>query len=352
MRKQLAAMLICILLLVVGGFFVVRHFTAARETKNTDGSVADAGTENEPTAGTIFSELTTLLSETAGQSETSALAPEMTDGTLPPPTTKAPETTTKKSFFSKKETSTAAPTTTAAPKTTAAKATAADKTTRRETTEAAIQAGARGKRVLDYEYAYAGYQPYYADTSVPWNLILVNRDYILPDDFADTLKLAYIESYDDNPQKMDYRAAPHYNEMFKAAVKDGIYLYAISGYRSVTRQRNNFERKIQYYRDQGYSKVEATQMAARIILPPGTSEHNAGLAVDILSLEQSFENTKEFRWLNQHAHEYGFILRYPKDKQDVTKIIYEPWHYRYVGVETAKAIKASGQCYEEYLGMA
>ncbi|MBR4727898.1 MAG: M15 family metallopeptidase [Clostridia bacterium] len=151
---------------------------------------------------------------------------------------------------------------------------------------------------------------------------------------------------------MDYRAAPHYNEMFEAAAKEGIYLYAISGYRSVTRQRNNFERKIQYYRDQGYSKVEATQMAARIILPPGTSEHNAGLAVDILSLEQSFENTKEFRWLDAHAHEYGFIMRYPKNKEDVTEIIYEPWHYRYVGVETAKKIKASGLCYEEYLKMA
>lgn len=344
------AFIISIILIVVTGVILLVRFHVKKLPENIISTTADARSyqETEPTGETVFSEVTTLLRETAQESSTSALPPEMTDGTLPPRTTqatgttKAPETTTKKSRQSNKDAS-AKETTTAAPST----GKPAGTTT---TTQKAVPAGAKGKQVLDYEYAYAGYQPYYADMTVPWNLILVNRDYILPDDFE--VKLASIESYDDNPQKMDYRAAPHYNEMFDAAAKDGIYLYAISGYRSVTRQRNNFERKIQYYRDQGYSKVEATQMAARIILPPGTSEHNAGLAVDILSLEQSFENTKEFRWLSAHAHEYGFILRYPKDKEDVTKIIYEPWHYRYVGVETAKKIKASGLCYEEYLGMA
>ena len=349
MKKQLIALLVAVIAVMLAGIGVARHFKTARDTRITDGSVADAGNYNEPSGETVFSALTTLLTETAQEGTTSALAPEMTDGTLPPSTSSAPETTTKKSWFSKKETTTQAAKTTAAPNAATAAPSAA-KTTAASTTQKAVPAGAKGKQVLDYEYAYAGYQPYYADMSVPWNLILVNRDYILPDDFE--VQLASIRSYDDNPQKMDYRAAPHYNEMFDAAAEEGIYLYAISGYRSVTRQRNNFERKIQYYRDQGYSKVEATQMAARIILPPGTSEHNAGLAVDILSLEQSFENTKAFRWLNAHAHEYGFILRYPKDKEDVTKIIYEPWHYRYVGVETAKAVKASGLCYEEYLGMA
>ena len=343
LKREIAVILIAVIAVMLAGVSVAHHFKAARATKIAEGSVADAGNYNESTGETVLSALTTLLTETAQDNATSALPPEMTDGTLPLTTaTKAPETTTKKSLFSRKETTTQAAKTTAAP--------SGQKTAAVSTTQKAVQAGAKGRQVLDYEYAYAGYQPYYADMSVPWNLILVNRDYILPDDFE--VKLAYIESYEDNPQKMDYRAAPHYNDMFEAAAEDGIYLYAISGYRSVTRQRNNFERKIQTYRDQGYSKVEATQMAARIILPPGTSEHNAGLAVDILSLEQSFENTKAFRWLNQHAHEYGFILRYPKDKQDVTKIIYEPWHYRYVGVETAKAIKASGLCYEEYLGMA
>ena len=74
--------------------------------------------------------------------------------------------------------------------------------------------------------------------------------------------------------------------------------------------------------------------------------------MDICSLYESFENSAEFKWLSENAADYGFILRYPKDKQDITKIIYEPWHWRYVGVEAAKAMKASGECFEEYLGVA
>ena len=100
-------------------------------------------------------------------------------------------------------------------------------------------------------------------------------------------------------------------------------LCSVSGYRSVERQQRNFENKIDKYLGQGYGKIEATQMAAKIILPPGTSEHNAGLAMDICSLEQNFEETEEFRWLCENASDYGFILRYPENKQDITKIIYE-----------------------------
>ncbi len=205
--------------------------------------------------------------------------------------------------------------------------------------------------VAEYAYAYAGFMPAYADMNVSdWRMILVNRDYILPDGYKPELANAVESGYDD--MYLDERVAPYYNEMYKAAYEDGIHLVPISGYRSVERQTNNFERKINYYIGEGYSKVEATQKAATIILPPGTSEHNAGLAMDICSLEESFENTKEFRWLCENAADYGFILRYPEDKQDVTKIIYEPWHWRYVGVEAAKEMKASGECLEEYLGVA
>lgn len=218
-------------------------------------------------------------------------------------------------------------------------------------TAAGTTAAASAGEVEDYEYAYAGFHPAYANLNISdWKLLLVNRDYILPDDYE--VKLAPAVTSDPDGAKLDYRVAPHYNEMYLAAEKGGIELTPISGYRSFTRQRNNFERKIEKYLDQGYSKAEATKMAATIILPPGTSEHNAGLAMDICSLEQSFENSKEFKWLSEHAADYGFILRYTEDKQDVTKIIYEPWHWRYVGVEAAKAIKASGQCLEEYLGVA
>ncbi len=204
-------------------------------------------------------------------------------------------------------------------------------------------------KVENYAYAYAGFEPCYAKTNIEeWNLLLVNRDYILGDY---KVQLAPCITDDPDSVKLDYRVAPHYNDMYLAALADGIELTPISGYRSVERQTNNFEKKIQKYMDEGYSKIEATQMAATIILPPGTSEHNAGLAMDICSLYESFENSDEFKWLSENAADYGFILRYPEDKQDITKIIYEPWHWRYVGVESAKEMKASGQCFEEYLGV-
>lgn len=205
--------------------------------------------------------------------------------------------------------------------------------------------------VENYAYAYAGFTPAYADMDISdWRMILVNRDYILPDGYMPTLEPAVEGDYEDI--KLDYRVAPYYNEMYQAALEDGVELVPISGYRSVERQTRNFENKIQKYIDDGYSEIEATQMAATIILPPGTSEHNAGLAMDICSLYESFEDTEEFEWLTENAADYGFIMRYPEDKQDITKIIYEPWHWRYVGVEAAKAMKASGQCLEEYLGLA
>lgn len=204
--------------------------------------------------------------------------------------------------------------------------------------------------IEDYEYAYAGFTPAYADMNIAdWRMILVNRDFILPDGYMPELENAVEGDYSD--QKLDYRVAPYYNAMYQAALDDGVELVPISGYRSVERQTRNFENKIQKYIDEGYGEIEATQMAAKIILPPGTSEHNAGLAMDICSLYESFEDTEEFEWLSENAADYGFILRYPEDKQDITKIIYEPWHWRYVGVEAAQEMKASGECLEEYLGV-
>lgn len=205
--------------------------------------------------------------------------------------------------------------------------------------------------VAEYAYAYAGFNPVYANLDVSdWRLILVNRNFILPEGYTPQLANAVENGYAD--QKLDYRVAPFFNEMYQAAYEDGIHLVPISGYRSYERQERNFENKIDYYMGEGYSRVDATIEASTIILPPGTSEHNAGLAMDICSLEQNFEETEEFEWLCENAADYGFILRYPEDKQHITQIIYEPWHWRYVGVEAARAMKASGQCLEEYLGVA
>lgn len=199
-----------------------------------------------------------------------------------------------------------------------------------------------------YAYAYAGFNPAPANMNAPYTELLLNKKHILPDGYVP--KLA--EAVKGSGVKLDYRVAPHYQEMYDAAKKDGITLTPVSGYRSFQRQKNNFENSIAQYQKQGYSKKDATIKASETRLLPGTSEHNAGLAMDICSLSTSFDTTKEYKWLQTHAHEYGFILRYPKDKINITQITYEPWHYRYVGTEIAKKLKESGQVLEEYLGEA
>ena len=235
--------------------------------------------------------------------------------------------------------------------------TAAAKTTEAPVTESKAEqteAPTEAESVSEYAYAYAGFSPKLAEINEDkWYLMLVNRDYILPDDYTVKTAKTVIDIYGGYDRGyLDYRVAPHFIEMYNAALEDGLKLSPLSGYRSVERQKNNFENLIRDYMNKGYSKAQATVLASEIILPPSTSEHNAGLAMDILSLEVSFENSDEFAWLQEHAADYGFILRYPKDKQDITKITYEPWHWRYVGVKAAKEMKASGECLEEYLGLA
>ena len=216
---------------------------------------------------------------------------------------------------------------------------------------------AAGSTVHDYQegeayaYAYAGYTPKQIDPNASdWRLMLVNRDYMLPQDYAPPEGLA--EAAAGTGVNLDARVAPYYQQMYTAAKADGITLTPLSGHRRISTQKRNFENKIQYYMSQGNDKVKATQKAAEVILPPGTSEHNAGLSMDIISLDVSFENTEAFHWLQAHAEDYGFILRYPKGKEDFTKITYEPWHWRYVGKENAQKINQSGKCLEEYLGSA
>ena len=125
---------------------------------------------------------------------------------------------------------------------------------------------------------------------------------------------------------------------------------------SVDYQTKLYNNKTQYYRDQGCSEADARAKAATIVNPPGYSEHATGLAADLntpehTSLDEDFENTAAFRWLCQHAVEYGFILRYPKEAEAVTEITYEPWHWRYVGPENAALISQSGLCFEDAIAV-
>lgn len=128
----------------------------------------------------------------------------------------------------------------------------------------------------------------------------------------------------------------------------------VSAYRTMDHQTNNYNRKVKYYLDQGYNQAEAEELAAKIIAVPGTSEHQLGLAVDIVdtrlwALENEQAELPAQKWLMENCYKYGFILRYPQDKTDVTGIIYEPWHYRYVGTDVAKELYSAGLTLEEYL---
>ncbi len=330
-KRFMTAAVIAIIVLAVGGYAVMSKANGKRAPRQeetvTDESFSPESTAQESGSYTYPSaESTALPSSQNGQTDVISTARAITENLV----------TTAGEVFSSRPT---APQTTAAPVST----TAAPVST-------TAPAQTTGRPSSTYPYAYAGYNPQPANMNIPdWTLLLVNRNYILPEGYKPELALSV--TGDPDSKYLDARVAPHYNEMYLAAQKDGIDLYTVSGYRSYDRQKTNFENKIAKYMDDGMDKVDATRAAARIILPPGTSEHNAGLAMDIISLEQDFENTKAFRWLNEHAADYGFILRYPKDKEDITEIIYEPWHWRYVGVAHAKEIKARGVTLEEYLGV-
>ncbi|WMJ21884.1 M15 family metallopeptidase [Paludicola sp. MB14-C6] len=184
-----------------------------------------------------------------------------------------------------------------------------------------------------------------------WNLILLNRTHSISKDMN-------ISKTKFDSQLVDSRAAPAYQKMYDAAKKDGITLYLRSGYRSIATQNVNYQADIQRNINKGYTREQAIIETEKYYARPGQSEHHTGLAFDIITpeyhrdiytLNEQFAKTKAYDWLVKHCAEYGFILRYPKDKVDITKINYEPWHYRYVGIEHAKKIMENNLCLEEYL---
>ena len=183
-------------------------------------------------------------------------------------------------------------------------------------------------------------------------MILVNRTHKMPEDYpVETKECGSATAIN---KTLQTEAAEAFLSMQAAAARDGVDVRMQSGYRSVSYQKKLYDNKTQYYRNKGLSEAAAREKAAAIVNPPGCSEHNCGLAADLNSpehtgLDEGFEKTAAFRWLCEHAGDYGFILRYPKDAEDKTEIIYEPWHWRYVGVENAAKINASGLCFEEYI---
>ena len=183
-------------------------------------------------------------------------------------------------------------------------------------------------------------------------MILVNHTNQMPENY--TFETAECGSKTAVNKTLQTVACNAFLELQKAAAAENVTVWMQSGYRSVSYQTNLYEKKTNDYKQQGYDDAKAKEMAAAIVNPPGYSEHNCGLAADLNSpehtgLDEGFENTAAFRWLCQHAGEYGFILRYPKGAEEKTEITYEPWHWRYVGVENAAKINASGLCFEDYI---
>ena len=172
--------------------------------------------------------------------------------------------------------------------------------------------------------------------------VLVNKLSRLPENYSaknlSVVDRLYVKG-SGRIHQLDTEAYYKYVDMYDAAVKDGLQLKIVSSYRTEAYQRNLYN---SYLRNYGFAYAE--QYSAH----PGYSEHQTGLAVDINSLYTTFENSREYAWLKAHAHEFGYIERYQKGKEYITGYSYEPWHYRYVGIDAAKIIHEQGITYEEY----
>lgn len=180
------------------------------------------------------------------------------------------------------------------------------------------------------------------DTS--WMLTLVNAEHPVPEDAVPTELTDLF-----NGEQVDSRIYPALQQMFDDARAQGVYPVVNEGYRTHERQQQIMEQRVQEYIAQGYEEAAAQELAQSTVAVPGTSEHELGLALDIIADTEKCDNETVYSWLRDNAYKYGFILRYPEDKVDITGIDFEPWHYRYVGTEAAQEIYQQGICLEEYL---
>ncbi len=184
-------------------------------------------------------------------------------------------------------------------------------------------------------------------SSDDWKLILVNKQHPIPDDYE--FNLGTISG----SMQCDERVISPLFDMLKAARADGVNLIVCSPYRDLGRQTMLFGNKVDRYMGGGMSYMDAYNLASQAVTVPGSSEHQIGLAIDIItdgysSLDEGFGETAAGKWLADNSAKYGFILRYPSGKEDITSIEYEPWHFRYVGVDAAGVITDNGLCLEEF----
>lgn len=181
-----------------------------------------------------------------------------------------------------------------------------------------------------------------------WKLVLLNTFYRVNENVDEEIN--FVPAIKGSGELLDYRAAEAYQKMYDAGKADGVTLTPVSGYRSYSKQKYLYNNLVQEYLADGYSQEESEALASTRRMPPGSSEHNIGIAMDIGWVDSRFADSAEYAWLCAHADDYGFILRYTEENKRYTGVKAEPWHWRYVGVENASKIKASGLSLEEYLG--
>lgn len=181
-----------------------------------------------------------------------------------------------------------------------------------------------------------------------WCLILTNAEYPVPEDYE-----VELEAIPGTEQSVDKRIYEPLMAMIGDMKAQGLSPIVCSGYRTLDKQEKLFNRKVLSFVKAGHTKEESYNLARQTISIPGSGEHCLGLAVDFYTrryhkLERAFEDTPESKWLVEHAQDYGFVMRYGENKTDITGIQYEPWHYRYVGVEAAKYMKDNDLSLEEF----
>ena len=220
-------------------------------------------------------------------------------------------------------------------------------TTATTTTTTTTTTAARTDASKLLQYDTAGHYVQKAESA--WNLLLVNDWNPISADYENSVTMV---TAGNRKQKVDSRILEPLNAMLTAGKAHGIDVQ--SGYRAYSHQSTLYWRQVNNYKSQGYNDTAAQQAAGKAVKRPGYSEHNSGLAVDLggsgnFTLTESFANTAAYKWLLENCADYGFILRFPKGKENVTGVMYEAWHFRYVGKEAAQEIMNNGLCLEEYL---
>ena len=204
-----------------------------------------------------------------------------------------------------------------------------------------------GILVFLHQEGYIQFETYAINTNTMevednMNIVFVNGTNKIPDDY-----IANLVEY--NGKLVDSSIINDLDNMFKDAKKDGVNLKINTAYRDKEEQQDIYDRRIKAYKNEGMTDKAAIEKTNSEVQKPGYSEHETGLAIDFSNTSNPEDNEPMWEWLNANSYKYGFILRYPKDKIDITKVSNEEWHYRYVGKDIAKEMKNTGECLEEYI---